>query len=201
VKSGSGLAENRGSNAGVAYAALLLAVWAVPSAASSGIQVDCDQTGSAAHEQPTTGIDLNVKYVDHGVTKAGIGKNDISDDPQATRNLPLKNLPLNSAEIDSLDLMPRAEAMIQQVFDKNRSSQRSNSDLVNSDLVQIESSKMKPLASNDATSGAVNDNSVKRSESITTNVDQGINQIEMRLPGISDAELLRFRRQMYRTDI
>jgi hypothetical protein len=183
VTSRSGLAGNKVSNAGMAYAAFLLVVWAVPSAASSGIHVDCDQSGSDTHDRGSTSVALNVEIVDHGITKA-----DIAETPG--------NAPLELTELDSFDLSFRAEAISQEVFEKSSGLPQSNSN-----LVQIESSELKPLATTEATNAAMNSNSANRSESVTTNISTEIDGTEMRLPGLSDAELLRFRRQMYRTDI
>jgi hypothetical protein len=183
VTSRSGLAGNKESNAGMAYAAFLLVVWAVPSAASSGIHVDRDQAGSDAHDQGSTSVALNVEIVDHGITKA-----DIAETPG--------NAPLELTRLDSFDLSFRAEAISQEVFEKSSGLPQSNSN-----LVQIESSELKPLATTEATNAAMNSNSANRSESVTTNISTEIDGTEMRLPGLSDAELLRFRRQMYRTDI
>ena len=191
MKSRSGLAGNKGSNAGKAYIASLLVVWAVPSAASSGIHVDCDQPGSGAHGQTSTSVALNAEFVDHGVTKAGIAKSNLTGIAETAGSTPLE-----SAEVDSLDLSSRAEAIIQEVFAISSSSQQSASD-----LVPIELSELKPLATTEATPGSAGSNSATRSESVTTNISPEIDETEMRLPGVSDAELLKFRHQMYRTDI
>lgn len=191
MKSRSGLAGNNRSNAGKALIASLLVVWAVPSAASSGIHVDCDQPGSGTHDQTSTSVALNSEFVDHGVTKAGIGKSDLTDIAETAGYTPLE-----STEVDSLDLSSRSESIIQEVFEKSSGLQQSTSA-----LVQIESSELKPLASTEATPSPIGSNSATRSESVTTNISPEIDGTDMRLPGLSDAELLRFRRQMYRTDI
>jgi hypothetical protein len=192
VRSRSRPARNKGSNAGKAYIASLLVFWAVPSAASSGVHVDSDQPESSSpNGQPSTSVALNVEFADHGVAKTGIGTPDLTSIAETAGSTPLE-----SGGVDSLDLGSRTETIIQEVFEKSSGPQQSESS-----LVQIKSSELKPLANTEATTGAIDSNSATRSESVTTNNSPEIDGTEMRLPGVSDAELLRFRRQMYRTDI
>jgi hypothetical protein len=196
VRSRSGLAQNNGSNAGMAYIAFLLVIWAIPSVASSGIHVDCDRPGSGAHGQTSTSVALNIEFIDHGVTKAGIGKSDFTSIAETAGSAPRESTEVDSRDVDSFDLGSRAESILQEVFEKSSGAPQSASA-----LVQIDSSELKPLATTEATTGAISSNSATRSERVTTNISPEIDGIEIRLPGLSDAELLKFRRQMYRTDI
>jgi hypothetical protein len=174
---------NTALNAISTIALLLIAAWSAPALASSGLGVNCDRSNSNPQVPDIATAALTVKPVVHGIATAS---GDTPIEPISTR---------------ALDLTPRAEVILGRVFEREDKPLQSTSDVVHVDLVQVDSSTSSPpLASTDTTPDADTQRNNSRAESVTTHEPE-ISSVETRLPGVSDADLLRFRRQMYRTDI
>jgi hypothetical protein len=163
------------------FVCMLLGIWGAPVSASSGI---------SAHELAAA-PPLNVERVDFGSTKAAIGMS------TATTNEEIAGENHGSeTTTDAVDLIPRAETVNQHIFENSHASERPATDLIEADVPEVV-----PLASSNAPVEAKKNDPAAHSESVTTSVETRSSEVEMHLPGVSDADLLRFRRQMYRTDI
>ena len=161
---------------------VLLGIWGAPVSASSGISV---------HAPASSAPSLNVERVEYGVAKTRITVSSVTtSEEMAGENH------VAEAAIDAVDLIPRAETVNQHILENSHASARSATDLIEADA-----SEVAPLASSNTPAGAKKSDPAARSDSVTSSVETRSSDVEMHLPGVSDADLLRFRRQMYRTDI
>ena len=165
------------------FVCALLGIWGAPVLASSGVSTH-------QSDQPTP--KLTFAHVNHGTGKSGI----IESTVPTSEEMPGKNHSDKTAT-GVIDLAPRIETIIRQVFENSPSAEKPSTDLIN-----IEVSEIAPLASSNAMpSGPDMSEPTTRSESVTTSAETDSADVQMQLPGVNDADLLKFRRQMYRTDI
>ena len=181
--------EYKALNVTNVFAALLLAFCGAPALASSGIRVDCGLARADSLDPGSPTVTLTAKLVDHGVAKADINLSAI--DRSAIDTATAANM---------ISLAPRAATIVRQVFEDGPSSFRTSVLESAANLGQIIASDTSPLISPEATSKVDEQEDNTRTESVTTN-DAKVSGTEAQLPGVSDVDLLRFRNQMYRTDI
>jgi hypothetical protein len=178
----TGRSEKTAMTVSGTFVCMLLGIWGAPVSASSGI---------GAHELAASAPSLNVERVDFSSATAAIGMSTVTTNEEiAGENHG------SETTTDAVDLIPRAETVNQHIFENSHAPERPATDLIEADVPEVA-----PLASSNAPVGAKKNDSAAHSESVTTSVETRSSEVEMHLPGVSDADLLRFRRQMYRTDI
>ena len=170
------------SNTRGTFVCVLLGIWGAPVSASSGI---------SAHEAASSAPSLNIERVEYGVTKAGIAVSSVTTNEEIAGENHVAE-----AATDAVDLIPRAATVNQHILENSHASARSATDLIEADV-----SEAAPLASSNTPAGAKKSDPAAHSDSVTSSVETRSSEVEMHLPGVSDADLLRFRRQMYRTYI
>ena len=147
-----------------------------PALAATGADTRCDQSVDSAQMPDAHNNNLTLEVVDH----------------MATDSLAAGQLSIDSALEDggsaapSTDDPPRVEALLRKIFDE---TQLYTPEVSSPEDVDERSA---PLAVNKT------DNGEEQTPSGSRDV---ANEIAPRLPGVSGDELLRFKQQMYRTDI
>lgn len=183
MTSRSGRSGNTLLNARNVIGFAFIALCSAPAFASSGIGASSSENPDAASTDT-----LAAELDGHGIARSDI----IQAGMSASLNSP--DTEITSLEAPhGLDLKPRGEIIIQAIFENSSGSSPSGAELIPADNAEIA-----PLASSADT---VQPNADNLPDQVTTKVGTESSDAEMRLPGIDDADLLRFRRQMYRTDI
>jgi hypothetical protein len=163
--------------AGALAAAMLLALYCAPVLAASGI--DCDR----ATDRPKTleiaapdltDPDLTITVTDHSMTSEAL------DD---TVNIDVTAPSLALAP----EMAPRADMILRRIFDESYSS--------------AELDELEPASATDAKSIAELALPPNSGQGSTDTSDSELPSLDADLPGISEDETLRYRRQMFRTDI
>jgi len=114
---------------------------------------------------------------------------------ESRAELPNLEVPMEPLSAGPLDLAPPGKAVLQREFEDDDDSLTTSSD-----LKPLDTPNTPPLASTKTTPTQDTHNSSSRSENVGTRSTEGSID-ETTIPGITDVDLLRFRDQMFRTDI
>ena len=165
-------AVRRPGIAGTFAATLLLSVCCAPLLAATG--VDCDQAAALPDSIDISKPDLSVTTVaEHTVT--------------SPMSEPRDGEQLRRPSASTVSLAPRAETILRRIFDESYSS---------TDLDQLA-----PASATGAKSIAELTAPAEATESSNEEKDAELPALDADLPGMSEDETLRYRRQMFRTDI
>lgn len=164
-------------------AALLLSTACGPAVASSGVEVDCRER---VHELPVADIvapslHLNLERADHGLTSSAA-----IDDPDIAT-------PRQSSASPKPPLSPLADSLLQEIFAESDATvfvQPSNRTVASPELADSQ-----PDAN--AEDGEQGNRGLDEAASLHIEIPV----TTTRLPGVSEVDSPRIRRQMYRTDI
>jgi len=165
-------AVNTAGSAGRLAAVLLLGFCCVPVFAASGI--DCDRATARPKSLDISNPDLTINVADHGMTSETI------DDTSAIE-------PIERSRALAPEMAPRADTILRRIFDESYSS--------------AELDELEPASATDAKSIAELALPSKSRDPSADASDSDLPSLDADLPGISDDETLRYRRQMFRTDI
>ena len=169
--------------------ALLLVICSTPVLASSGINVDCVVSSANSLDRAAPAATVALELVDHGIATSDIDLSAIGKSAADT-----------SPGASILSLTPRAATIAQQIFNDDPSSILPSSMNSAADPVPTNATDISPLTSTEVTPEMDEQKNTSRTESVTINNANAPGPVSQ-LPGVSDADHLRFRRQMYRTDI
>lgn len=163
--------------AGKGAAALLLAFYCAPVLAANTLP--CDEAADRPrtleiHALDIADPDLTISVTDHGVTTTVV----VQPAGDETR-MPQR--------IVDRSIAPRANTILRQIFDESYSAS--------------ELDELRPASAPDAKSIAELTMSDDRNEPAADGNDAELPALDADLPGISEDETLRYRRQMFRTDI
>ena len=164
--------------------ALALGAWCVPALASNGLAVNSNDKGDRLSSLDVPAASLAREVIDP----------DIANPPGGEA----LNVPIESNATLSLDFTPRAEVIFQEIFEDRGIANavrpaRSDSGPPGSAAVPaLINAKSVPVADKQDERNISEDAGARSAES---------SGVEPRLPGVSESDLLRFRRQMFRTDI
>lgn len=169
-----------------ARAALLLAlaIACAPALASSSL-TPCDEEVRKAQSLDVPAVDLSIRTVDLGSAESAIAGGQPIDQPIESRELAL---PL-------LTLTPRAESILQKMFEEPQFSPPSQLDPLPAEAV-----KSAPVA--DVITPQPGGDKIEQPDDVDSSVENDkLNGVSIRLPGVTTDDLVRFKRRMYRTDI
>jgi hypothetical protein len=147
-----------------------------PALAATGADTRCDQSVDSQQMPDVRNSNLTLEVVDHGPTESVTpGRLSIDSAVEDGGNA-----------IPSVDDRPRVETLLRRIFDEP----------------QLRTRELAPAEEADERSApfAV-DKSENAEEKASTAPGDDASDMAPRLPGVSGDELLRFKRQMYRTDI
>ena len=147
-----------------------------PALAATGADTRCDQSVDSPQMTDVRSSNLTLEVVDHGATES-VTPGQLSIDSAVEDG---------GATIPSVDDRPRVETLLRRIFDEP----------------QLRTREIAPAEEVDERSApfAV-DKSDNGEEKTSTTSGDDANDIAPRLPGADGDELLRFKQQMYRTDI
>lgn len=147
-----------------------------PALAATGADTRCDQSVASPQMTDVRSSNLTVEVVDHGATES-VTPGQLSIDSAIEDG---------GTTIPSVDDRPRVETLLRRIFDEP----------------QLRTPEIAPAEEVDERSApfAV-DKSDNGEEKTPTGSGDDASDIAPRLPGVSGDELLRFKQQMYRTDI
>ena len=158
---------------GFLAASLLLAVYCAPVLAASG--VDCDRASARLNSLDISDPDLTIAVADHGMASEPI------DDAVYVVEGHERSLAL------APEMAPRADTILRRIFDESYTS--------------AELDELQPASATDAKSIAELALPPSTGKASTDSNDADLPSLDADLPGVSDDETLRYRRQMFRTDI
>ena len=159
-------------------ALLLLALGSAmsPALAATGADARCDQSVDSPQMSDVRDSKLTLEVVDHGVTKS-VAPGQLSIDSAIEDG---------GATIHSADDPPRVETLLRRIFDEPQLRAPEGTPAEEAD------ERSAPFAVDKSENGEDKTPAGPRNEA---------NDAAPRLPGVSGDELLRFKQQMYRTDI
>lgn len=158
-------------------AALLASGWCAQAAASS-TDIICDQTSRHSVSLDIPVNELTVNTVDHGAA------NTISTDESL----------LDSRDQIDPSVTPRVAAVLRQIFDESL-AQRPLKDRLNSPAIESLQDLVESLPVRDEPETAA------PAAGDMAEADSSAPDVNARLPGVEDEQSIRYRREMYRTDI
>ena len=147
-----------------------------PASAATGADTRCDQSVDSPQMPDVRNSNLTLEVVDHGVTES-VTPGQLSIDSAVEDG---------GNAIPSVDDRPRVETLLRRIFDEP----------------QLRAPEIAPAEEAEERSApfAV-DKSENGDDKASSNPGDDANDVAPRLPGVSGNELLRFKQQMYRTDI
>ena len=150
--------------------------WMNPAFASAGAETRCDQSVDSPQLLNIPAENLTIKVVDHGAASSLAAGDSSVDDP----------IDDDDTAANPLDVRPRVEIMLRRIFDEPQ--------LRAPETPQTEDvdARHAPLTVDKSNNGEENAATVEGSDS---------NAVTTALPGVTGDDLVRFKRQMYRTDI
>ena len=160
---------------GTLAALLLLSGYCAPLLASSAIP--CPESSARHDPLDLTRPDLSVAVAEHVAEHKG----------SAPMTEPDEEDRLRRPSAATLSIAPRAETILRRIFDESYSSS--------------ELEALKPASSTDAKSIAELTAPAEPAQSGNETEESELPSLDADLPGISKDETLRYRRQMFRTDI
>ncbi len=163
---------------------LVLGVVCVPAFASSSV-TPCEVGARATQGLDVSARDLSVRTVDLG-----------SASSVAVTAQPVEQ-PIESRvwASPSLTLTPRAESLLQQMFEEPQFSRPAQLD-----PLPARADRPAPIA--EATTPLPGGDKIEVQKGVDTRIQsEDLGEISTRLPGVAVDELVRFKRRMYRTDI
>ena len=163
--------DRSASNVLSALALAALGAWTHPALASSGVDALCDRSTVAPPSTEAPRNRLTLEVVDHGNAKAA-GDVDIDDEVDAQ---------------STRQLRPHTETILRRIFDESSPA--------DTDVTPFADAESLGARLADEKSTDVEDASNPAGESPSPG------QTATQLPGVSEDELLRFRKRMYRVDI
>lgn len=165
-------AVKRTGTAGSIAAAMLLTAYCAPLLAATGI--DCDRTDALSDPMDLAQPELIVSVTEHGATSP------MSEPREEDR--------LRRPSASTLSLAPQAETILRRIFDESYSA--------------TELDELEPASATGAKSIAELTDSTDTVDSAGDDSDDSdVPPLDADLPGMSDDETIRYRRQMFRTDI
>lgn len=178
--------EPSDSNATKRLGTLALTLLVLGGPALASISVDCDDTRFEARVSVTAPVaNLHVELVDHGMTS-------VDSDISAINN-PAVNV---TVEVNSISAPSAPDASVQRMFTHAQESFENTA----TDVIYVSEEDVASGGSTEGPAAANGQDEASRTNSVTTN-NTTTPVVDTQLPGVSDADLVRFRRQMYRTDI
>ena len=159
---------------GTGAAVALLAFWCAPVFAA-GSDVFCEKAATASVSLDVQIDDLAIDIVDHGITDA------------------VSAAGLESAA-PSVLMAPRVETILREIFDETLTA-----DQEAADATPISSPHAASLA--ELTAPVLREQGKKIDDAEIREDKLGVSGVNTRVPGVSEDDLSRYRRQMFRTDI
>ena len=174
-------AANRSARAA---ALLALAIACAPALASSSLAL-CDEESRKAQSLDVPAVELSIRTADLGSADAVTAGGQPLDQPIESRKWAL---PL-------LTLTPRAESILQKMFEEPQFSPPSQLD-----PLPAETGKSGPVA--EVITPQPGGDKIEQPDDVDArNESEELNGVSTRLPGVTTDDLVRFKRRMYRTDI
>ncbi len=169
-----------------ARAAVLLAlvIACVPALASSSLTL-CDKEARKAQSLDVPAMEFSIRSVDLGSVNSVTAGSQPLDKPIESREWALP----------SLTLTPRAESIVQKMFEEPQFSPPSQLD-----PLPAEAGNSAPVV--EAITLQPGGDKIERQDDVDTRIqNEDLNGVSTRLPGVTTDDLMRFKRRMYRTDI
>ena len=161
---------------GTLAAIVLLSAYCAPLMAAPSIP--CKEASAARHDPiDLTRPDLSVAVAEHVADHKGTAPMTEPDEEDRLRR----------PSASTLSIAPRAETILRRIFDESYSSS--------------ELEALKPASSTDAKSIAELTAPAEPAKSSSETEESELPSLDADLPGMSEDETLRYRRQMFRTDI
>ncbi len=174
-------AANRSARAA---ALLALAIACAPALASSSL-TPCDEEARNAQSLDVPALELSIRTADLGSADAVTAGRQPLDQPIESRE---SALPL-------LTLTPRAESILQKMFEEPQFSPPSQLD-----PLPAETGKSAPVA--EVIAPQPGGDKIEQPDDVDARIEsEESNGVSTRLPGVTTDDLVRFKRRMYRTDI
>ena len=164
-------AVRRAGTTGSIAAALLLSAYCAPLLAASN--VDCDKAGALPDSIHIAHPELNISVAEHGATAP------MSEPREVDR--------MRRPSASTVSIAPQAETILRRIFDESYAA--------------TELDELEPASATGAKSIAELTDPEELAEPASETEEAEHPTLDADLPGISEDETLRYRRQMFRTDI